>query len=114
MQYKEKSNVSRSKAFFSHLEMSNDSFSIFARDCVSGQKSHNFQISAMDLPSVPHSPSCLDASLRLKMSAFSSFLADTLSLPMLEDYKSPTESYVDLGGEIWVVLKYKPINFLLQ
>ena len=57
---------------------------------MSGQKSHNFQISAMDLPSVPHSPSCMeDACLRLKMSAFSSFLADTLSLPMLETTKVP-------------------------
>ena len=58
---------------------------------MSGQKSHNFQISAMDLPSVPHSPSCMeDAGLRrLKMSAFSSFLADTLSLPMLETTKVP-------------------------
>ena len=67
--------------------------SIFARGYMSGQKSHNFQISAMDLPSVLHSPSCMyreDAGLhRLKMSAFSAFLAESLSLPMLETTKVP-------------------------
>ena len=44
--------------------------SIFARGYMSGQKSHNFQISAMDLPSVPHSPSCMEDAENVRIFVF--------------------------------------------